>query len=169
MDAYTMKGQIEKQQKIFDKFVVWLGLQESIVAVTPASKEEDLAGIDLWVVIKDSSAPIGIQVKVDFIIDTTGNLAVETVGQARYEGEWKPGWLSHLHSTKWLVYICGASGRILIYPSRKLYAHVIDNMGDYKAFSTMSGDDDGGDFWNSMGVLVPACSLKELEIKSAKL
>jgi hypothetical protein len=179
--AYQFKEQIEKQQQHFDYFVEWLRKRTNVLGVTVADREDDLRGIDLWVIVKDGCGaadcgrirdpqrPLPIQVKVDFLMHQTGNMAVETVSQATYDGIWKPGWLSHLHATKLLSYICASSGQFRIYRSRDFWYHVMQNYNSYHSFCSLNGSQDGGEYWYGMGVKVPVLSMSEKTLDTGNL
>lgn len=159
MRIYDFKEQLQKQQAMFDSFVTWLKSRDNVVGVTLADEQDDRNGIDLWAIVKDENKAVPIQVKVDFRIRATGNIAAETVGQMRWSGEWRPGWLSLLHNTRLLVYLCGHTGTYRIYDSQEFFEHVVTNYSCYRSFIAMNGSRNGGDFWYGIGVKVPTSNV----------
>ena len=158
MAVYDFKEQYEKQEAYFDQFVEWVKSRSNVIGVTIADETDEKRGIDLWAVMKNED-PVPMQVKVDFIMHNTGNMAVEAVSQARFDGPWKPGWLSHLHSTRLLAYICAQTGEFRIYRSQDFWWHVMSHCSQYQSFSALNGSKDGGDYWYSIGLRVPVCTM----------
>ena len=165
MPIYTFTEQFQKQKAMFDAFVQWLQSRGNVVAVTMADNEDEKLGIDMWATVMGHSNAVPIQVKVDFRIAETHNLAVEMVSEMRYDGDWKPGWFSQLANTKLLVYIDGTSGHYRIYKSQEFFRHIVSRYNGYDSFVAKNGSPDGGDYWYGMGVRVPAYGLRDILIK----
>ncbi len=158
MKAFTFQEQFNRQAEMFELAVGWLNSRQNVMSVSPANKEEERRGIDLKVLMisgKKNLAAVSIQVKVDFNISVTANLAVETVSAARWNGAWKPGWLSLLHNSQLLLYVCGNTGTYRLYDSQQFYERVMNVSNNCRAFSALNGSEDGGDYWYGMGILVP--------------
>lgn len=162
MTSYTFKEQLEKQKPYFDKFVQWLWNRLNVNNVVLADDHEERIGIDLWAETTKSGR-VPIQVKVDFKMSQTGNIVLETISRMTYdEGEWRPGWVSHLHNSQLLAYIDADSGQIRIYRSKDIWSHLVENANKYNAFICMNGDEHTGAFWYSMGIRVPVFNLRKL-------
>jgi len=162
MKIFTFQEQFKRQEEMFDLCVGWLNSRQNVMSVTRADKEEERRGIDLKVLTTSGNkiqAPVPIQVKVDFHINVTANFAVETVSEARWDGEWKPGWLSLLHNAKLLLYVCGNTGTYRLYDSQQFYERVMKVSAQCRAFSAYNGSANGGEYWHGMGILVPCMML----------
>ena len=156
---------VRRQEEMFGRFVEWLQKRSNVIGVTRASRTDDLRGIDLWAVVEAKDpvpVRIPIQVKVDFRLSTTGNLAVETIGEGRFDGETKPGWLFKLHNTELLAYIDGVTGAFRIYRSADIYDYVVKHMNHMRAFGSLNGRGENEDFWWGMGVLCHINSVADL-------
>jgi len=164
--GFDFDTQDEKQKPYFGKFVEWLK-SGSDVGVLPASEYDDKRGIDLWVRFGDGElAPV--QVKVDFHMATTHNMAVEIISQAYYGKNWKQGWMAHLHNTTYLVYIDGMNNIAYIYKSADIYAHVIHNVRDFKSIAVRNTPDGGQEYF-AICVLVPIRGMENLLVEKVYL
>jgi hypothetical protein len=166
MKLHDMQEQIEMQKECFAKFVSWLEARESVLKVMEADGEEEGRGIDLWAIMKKAD-PVPIQVKVDSHIGRTGNIAVEIVGEGRYDSKnepHKPGWLYLLSSTKRLVYINYQTGGFKVYNSMEFYHFVESNMKGWPAHVVLNGSEDGGVYWHSIIVCMKQYLVKHLEV-----
>jgi hypothetical protein len=166
MKIHNMKEQVAMQKECFAKFVAWLEARESVLKVMEADREEEARGIDLWAVMKKAD-PVPIQVKVDSHIGRTGNIAVEVVGEGRYDskhGPHKRGWLYLLNSTKRLVYIDFQAGSFKVYKSQEFYKFVELNMKNWPAHVVLNGSEDGGIYWHSVIVCMKQYTVKHLEV-----
>lgn len=166
--VYTFDEQLKKQEEYFKHFCEWVSSRSNVLAITVADEIDEKRGIDLWAVMKKSD-PVPIQVKVDFVLHTTGNMAVETISMATYDGEWKPGWLSHLHSTRILAYCCGKTGQFRTYLSQAFFQRIMREYQSYKGFMCINGSRNGDQFWYAMGLLVPVNSMAPLVQNNANL
>ena len=172
MKTFTFQEQFNRQAEMFELAVGWLNSRGNVLSVTRADKEEERRGIDLKVLTRMGNkiqAPITIQVKVDFNISVTANLAVETVSAARWNGAWKPGWLSLLHNSQLLLYVCGNTGTYRLYDSQQFYWRVMKVSNNCRAFSSLNGSEDGGDYWHGMGILVPCMMLEAMMLDTGDI
>lgn len=181
-EPYTFQKQLDRQESYSCEFRSWLRSRNNVIGVTEADMSDERRGIDLWIVtlksnpisaprqsLLASQAPIPVQVKTDFIMHDTGNLAVELISKFTYDREHKPGWFHQLYSTKLLAYICAKTGDVCIYRSFDFWKAVAGKMNTLKAFSCLNGTPDGGEYWHSMGVLVPAARVTEAETMRANI
>ena len=166
--AYDFQEQLRKQELYFHEFKTWLMARNNVIAVTEADETDEKRGIDLWATVL-KQGPIPIQVKTDFIIHNTGNLAVELISKFTYDREHKPGWFHQLNSTKLLAYICANTGDVRLYKSFDFWEVVVKQMNGLRSFSALNGTPDGGGYWHSMGVLMPATKIADLEIMRASI
>jgi hypothetical protein len=166
--AYTFREQLQKQELYYHEFRNWLKSRGNVIAVTDADDEDERRGIDLWATMLRSD-PIPIQVKTDFIMHSTGNMAVELISQFTYDRQHSPGWFHELKNTKLLAYICGVSGDLRLYKCFPFWTAVTKQMNRCRVFTCLNGTPDGGEYWHSMGVLVPVGSIAEQEIMKANI
>ena len=172
MKTFTFQEQYDKQKDMFALCIGWLNSRQNVMSVTRADKEEESRGIDLKVLTRMGNqiqAPIPIQVKVDFNISVTANLAVEIISEGRWNGAWKPGWLSLLHSAKLLLYVCGNTGTYWLYDSEQFYERVMNVSSNCRAFSALNGSEGGGDYWHGMGILVPHMMLETVMLDTGNI
>lgn len=149
---YDFKEQVEKQERIFEAFNFWLLNRSTVERVECATRAEDLAGVDLWIYNPDK---MSMQVKIDFIGHSTGNMAYEIVSQAYVgEGEAKLGWGLKLSGIDYLAYILAETGLITIYSAPDLQARVLTLYKTYRTFAASNPN------YLTLGVLVP---LREFE------
>lgn len=155
--TFNFNEQLKKQKQFYDAFVGWVKERSNVMCITEADETEQKLGIDFWaVVIGETQVPI--EVKCDFRLHETGNIAVETVGNADYNN-WKPGWLFKLYNTHLLTIIDPHTGDFWIIDSQAFYHLVVEYMNMYKAFSARNENEETGTIWYGMGVLVPMRTL----------
>lgn len=168
MKTYQFEQQ-QKQAAMFDAFVEWLKSRKNVIAVILADEEEEKRGIHLWATVSGQDDAIPIQVKVDFQIHHTTNMAVEMVGHMEWVAEWKPGWFSHLHNTTLLVYVCGKTGAFRTYGSQGLFRSVVNHYGEFRSFIATNGTADGGRYWYSTGLIVPTGFLMDAVVQNGNV
>jgi hypothetical protein len=91
--VHTFAGEWERQKEQSARWVDWYARHFGVVPV-PASRVDDLEGIDFWAT--GPSGTLGLQLKVDFRSDDTGSFFIEW--HIESSGEKRPGWAQTLHA-----------------------------------------------------------------------
>jgi len=172
MRIFDFDEQFEKQDALFDQCVGWFSSCVNVMTVGRANKEEERRGIDLWLLPVDGHRignRIPVQVKVDFHTSFTENLAIETVGQGRWQGRWTPGWFWLLSNSHYLMYICGNTGQFRLYESATFFQEAIKRFTNRKSFVVQNGSPDGDDYWYGCGVLMPTIAMEQFVLESGNI
>ncbi len=155
---FDFNEQLGKQKQFYEAFVGWVRERSNITGITEADEAEQKLGIDFWAIVIGENEKVPVEVKCDFRLHETGNIAVETVANADYNN-WKPGWLSKLYNSHLLAIIDPHTGDFWIIDSQAFYHLVVEYMNMYKAFSAKNEDKETGHIWYGMGVRVPVRTL----------
>jgi len=166
-EPFDFDIQLKKQQEFYEAFVSWTKERSNVIGTTEANKDDQKKGIDFWAIAIGEN-PVPIEVKCDFRLHETGNIAVETVTNANFTN-WQPGWLSKLYNSHLLVIIEPETGDFHILDSKAFYWRVVEYMNMYKAFSARNKNKDTEEEWWGMGVLVPAHTLSHVVVDKGNI
>ena len=166
-EPFDFEKQLKKQKEFYEAFVSWTRERVNVIGITEADKDDQKKGIDFWAIaIGENSVPV--EVKCDFRLHETGNIAVETVANANITN-WQPGWLSKLYNSHLLVIIEPEAGDFHILDSQAFYWRVVEYMNMYKAFSARNKNKETGEEWWGMGVLVPVHTLTHVVVDKGNI
>ena len=126
-----------------------------------ATRGEERRSIDL--VATTGNVVTTVEVKTEFAAAKTGNIVFEVVSQARVGGNGVLGWGFKLEDTDLIAYIIPGPDEVYVFGTDSLQAFVLNNYSALRNFSAANDD------YDTLGVLLPIKSVKDLCLASGRL